>query len=76
MKHPWTHYNKPYLGVPINGTHPLAKGLVGCWVMNENSGNVVQDLSGNVRTGTITGAVWVAGEYGHAVYCDGCYFEA
>jgi hypothetical protein len=44
----------------INKTHPLARGLVGCWVMNEQTGDKVFDLSGNDNTGTITGADWVA----------------
>ena len=38
---------KPLLGKQINWSNPLAKGLVGCWVMNEGSGLFVNDYSGN-----------------------------
>ena len=51
-------FRKPNLG------HPLAKGLVGYWLMNEGTGDVVQDLSGNGNTGVITGAVWDGGKFG------------
>lgn len=53
-------YNqKPSLGRKINWNHPLAKGLDGCWVFNEKSGDKVFDLSGQGNDGTITGADWV-----------------
>ena len=51
---------KPFRGMQINRSHPLAKGLVGCWVMNEATGGKVFDLSGNDNNGTITSADWVA----------------
>lgn len=38
---------KPLLGEQINWSHPLSKGLLGCWLMNETSGGVIYDLSGN-----------------------------
>lgn len=44
----------------LNRSHPLAKGLVGCWVFNECTGETVFDLSGNGNNGTITGADWCA----------------
>jgi hypothetical protein len=34
---------KPPLGQQINWSHPLSKGLVGCWLMNEGSGNKIYD---------------------------------
>ncbi len=37
---------KPPLGIPVNWSHPLSRGLVGCWLMNEGSGNLTYDLSG------------------------------
>ncbi len=46
--------NKPLQGAPINWSHPLAKGLVGFWLMNEGGGNKIYDLSGNNNTGTLT----------------------
>ena len=51
---------KPFRGMQLNRNHPLAKGLVGCWVMNEATGNKVFDLSGNGNDGNIIGADWVA----------------
>ena len=42
-KTPWT--SKPPIGSQIDWSHPLAKGLVGCWLMNEGGGNVVNDIA-------------------------------
>ena len=53
---PW---QKPFRGMQIDKTHPLAKGLVGCWVFNEKSGDTVFDMSGNGNHGTNNGADWV-----------------
>ncbi len=61
---------KPLLGEQVNWAHPLSKGLVGLWLLNEGSGNRVFDLSGNGNTGTITGADWVPGKYGHSLRFD------
>jgi hypothetical protein len=61
-------HQKPLLGQPINGEHPLSKGLVGCWVFNEGSGDKVNDLSGNENHGTLNNSpVWVPG----GLYFDG-----
>jgi len=52
--------------------HPLAKGLVGYWLMNEGSGNIVNDLSGNGNSGTlVANASWVPGKFGPAINLDG-----
>ena len=53
-----------------NPGHPLAKGLVGFWLMNEGGGNIVQDLSGNGNVGTISGAVWTPGKFGSCLDFD------
>ena len=43
------------------------KNLVGLWLMNEGSGNIVQDLSGNGNILTESGGVvWTAGKFGPA----------
>lgn len=34
---------KPPLGSQLNFSHPLSQGLVGCWLMNEGGGNLVND---------------------------------
>ena len=64
-------HNKPWLGVPLKREHPLARGLVGCWLMNEGRGDKVYDLSGNGNTGTIVNAVWSGGKFGPCLYFDG-----
>ena len=46
---------KPPLGIQIDWSNPITKGLVGCWLFNEGSGDKVYDLSGNGNTGTLTG---------------------
>jgi hypothetical protein len=49
---------------PIKG-HPFSKGLVGCWLMNEGSGNKVYDLSGNRNTGSfVADTGWAPGKFG------------
>jgi hypothetical protein len=59
---------KPPLGTPLNMGHPLSKGLVGCWLMNEGSGNKVYDLSGNNNVGNLVGgAHFVSGKFGSAL---------
>ena len=59
-------FRKPDLG------HPLSRGLVGCWLMTEGGGNIVQDLSGNGLHGTFAGdPTWTAGSDGPAITFDG-----
>ncbi len=49
---------KPYRGIQLNKTHPLARGLVGCWIMNEGIGGIIFDISGNNIYGSFSGATW------------------
>jgi len=54
---------KPPYGVRLNRDHPLARGLVGAWIMNEGSGNKIFDLSGNGSDGTFANdPAWVGGD--------------
>ena len=73
MPKKWTF--KPPLGAKVNFSHPLAKGLVGLWLMNEGGGNKVYDLSGNENHGTLTNmdpaTDWVGGKDGPAIDFDG-----
>jgi hypothetical protein len=62
---------KPPCWRRINHSHPLAKGLVGYWIFNENTGNKVSDLSGQDNNGTINGALWVPGKDGPALSFSG-----
>lgn len=56
---------------PIKG-HPLARGLVGCWLMNEGCGSSIFDSSGNAKTGTfIDNVAWVQGKFGPCLTFDG-----
>jgi len=47
-------YQKPPIGSKINFGHSLARGLIGCWLFNEGSGDKVFDYSGQSNHGTIT----------------------
>ena len=51
---------KPFRGSQINKTHPLAKGLVGCWIFNEDTGDLIFDLSGHNNHITNYGATWIS----------------
>jgi len=63
---------KPRLFIKPNLGHPLARGLVGYWLMNEGSGNKVFDLSGNGNTGTFTNSVDLQpGESGPVLHANG-----
>jgi hypothetical protein len=48
---------KPSLGSTINTNHPLAQGLVGCWLFNEQTGNKIYDLSKDNHGNLINGVV-------------------
>ena len=52
---PWPTMIKPFRGIELDKTHPLARELIGCWVFNEKTGNTVFDLSGNGNSGTLVG---------------------
>ena len=65
-------YQKPMMGQQIDWSNPLSKGLVGYWLMNEGTGNVVADLSGNGNTGTLVADThWVPGKFGPCLSLDG-----
>lgn len=50
----WTPQSKPAPGAQIDYSHPLARGLVGCWLFNEGSGVRANDLA-QVNNGVLTG---------------------
>ena len=63
---------KPTRGLQLNKSHPLARGLVGCWLFNEGTGGKVYDLSGNGDIGTLQGnAYFTSGKFGSALEFDG-----
>jgi hypothetical protein len=47
---------KPTRGLCLNKNHSSARGLVGCWLINEGTGSTVFDLSGNNLNGTSSGS--------------------
>jgi hypothetical protein len=64
---------KPLLGSLINLAHPLAKGMVGGWLMNEGSGDKVWDCSGNGRHGKATNVIWTPSPEGIVTKYGGAY---
>ncbi len=46
---------KPSLGSTINTNHPLAQGLVGCWLFNEQTGNKIYDLINKNESNLLNG---------------------
>ncbi|MDD3952215.1 MAG: LamG domain-containing protein [Desulfobacterales bacterium] len=70
---------KPLFGTPLNLDHPLAQGLVGSWLFNENSGKIANDSSGQGNHGAIVNmsdppistSGWNAGPHGGALAFDG-----
>jgi len=63
---------KPLVGAHPNPTHPLARNLVGCWLLNEGAGRVAHDVSGYRLDGGFSGGPsWSPGPFGQAVVFDG-----
>lgn len=63
---------KPAVGARINPSHPLARGLAGCWLLNEGTGRVVHDASGYRHEGDFSGGpVWATGSLGREITFDG-----
>ncbi len=63
---------KPSRGIQLNRSHPLVKGLIGCWIMNEGVGNIALNLADSRHNGTlINNTNYVAGRSGSVVDFDG-----
>jgi hypothetical protein len=67
----------------LNKSHPLAVGLRGCWLLHENAGQTISDISGNNNTGAFDDVArlqWEAGAYGasvrHSAYASGTKYIA
>lgn len=56
-------------GLMLDRSHPLARGLVGWWPMNEAAGRRVNDISGNENHGAWAGTTntWTGGNLGQAI---------
>lgn len=71
-------YQKPPIGSKLNYGHPLTRGLIGCWLFNEGSGDKVFDCSKLSNHGTINGVAaqssisgWDGGPDGPVILFDG-----
>ncbi len=64
---------QPPLGTPLNRSHPLSQGLVGCFPLNEGGGQIALDNTGiGIQNGTLTsGATFTNTAKGSAVLFDG-----
>ena len=56
------YITKPKPGVMVNPLHPLSRGLIGCWLFHEGSGNLVNDISGHGNNGNFGAAppTWIS----------------
>ncbi len=68
--------SKPPVGSQIDWGHPLSKGLVGCWLMNEGYGKKFRNIANSNRyfptpIGTGTGTSIVPGKRGKDVKLTG-----
>ena len=67
-------YLKPPYGTLLNSGHNLSRGIVGCWLFNDNPGvgGKTYDISGYGNHGTLVNDTHsVAGRFGNAIYVDG-----
>mgnify|MGYP001565342616 CR=1 FL=1 len=48
-------YNRPTFPAQLDMSHPLTRGLVGCWILNEEGGMRAFDSSPYGNHGTLTG---------------------
>lgn len=70
--------SKPPTGIQLNKNHILSQHIIGCWLLNEESGLRVNDLSGNNNHGTLNNfepmtasSGWVGGNHGTSLMFDG-----
>jgi len=62
---------KPIRAIQINWSHPLARGLAGCWLLNEGTGEMVADCGPRRNNGSFqystAAPAWKPGRYGSAL---------
>jgi hypothetical protein len=61
---PYRWAYKPPLGCELDHGHPLARGLVGCWLFNEQNGPTAYDLSPGGNAGTLGAETWAPCRWG------------
>lgn len=61
---------KAVRAIQLNKSHPLARGLSGCWLFNEGTGAQTTDISGNGLNIPVVGGTpeWASGNHGSALY--------
>lgn len=60
-------FTKPLPGVTINPAHPLARGLIGCWLLGEGGGQRANDSSVGNNPGVLTNissSLWPGSHHG------------
>jgi len=63
---------EPAVCASVPPTHPLARALAGCWLLNEGAGATAPDAGGRHHDGAFSGApTWSQSPFGHAVEFDG-----
>ena len=62
---------KPPLGSTLIQGHPLSQGLVGCWLMNEGGGNLVNNLVSSYPPTSNNGALWTPTQKGTGLKFNG-----
>jgi hypothetical protein len=63
---------KPARAIQLNKSHPLSRGLVGCWLLNEGTGEKIFDLSGYGNQGLLQGDTsWETGKFGFGLKFEG-----
>lgn len=66
--------SQPPLGKPLNKSHPLSKGLVGCYLLNEGGGKVAKDSTqlNTIGDGSLgAGAVFAVKQKGQCASLSG-----
>lgn len=62
---------KPIRTIQINPSHPLARGLTGCWLMNESCGEIVADCGPRRNNGSFhynsVAPAWKPGRHGSSL---------
>lgn len=64
---------KPTRGTLIRTSHPLARGLAGCWLLDEGTGQTVGDRGPYRQHGSFYGGsqLWKPGQHGYRLQYDG-----
>jgi len=62
---------KPLRGLQVDWNHPLARGLAGCWLLNEGAGERAADYGLRRKTGSFqystAAPLWQPGKHGSAI---------